>query len=91
MYGEPKAVFTDVIIGTPDGGWVIVPEPVKLNVLPSAFKVRFAAREPVAPRKMPVPPVIVEGRLTEEILKTLGKTNEALKLSFALKTNVSMP
>src|ERR1700722_9533811 len=89
IYGEPKAVLTDVMTGPPAAGWVMAPEPVKENVW-SPFKTRLAARIPVAPRNTPVPPVIVQGKLKEE-LKLNRKENDALKLSFALKTNVSVP
>ena len=83
MAGEPKAVFTEVMTGFPAGGCVTVPEPVKVNVLISLFSVMVAARDPLAPRKAPVPPVIVQGKFAESANGASRKENDAVKLSLA--------
>ena len=51
----------------------------------------MAARDPVAPLNIPVPPVMVQGKLSGVLMKLDASENDAMKLSFALNTNVNAP
>src|SRR5580704_16845246 len=88
----PFAVVTEVIVDVPDLGCVIEPDPVSVQVVLLGLRAKLALSDPVAPLKIPVPPVMVQGRLVGALLKRLNTAEkDATKLSVALKVKVNAP
>src|SRR5580700_3094487 len=88
----PLAVVTEVIVEVPALGCVMEPEPVNVNVAPLGLRAKLALSDPVAPLKIPVPPVMVQDKMVGASPKRSNSAEkEATKLSLALKANVNAP